>query len=200
MSLNWRQRQKQALRRQIYDTAIGLFTEQGYEGTTVRQITERLALAKGTFFNHFPSKEHVVAEWYQGITEDSLAAARRRRAASAEKAVASLFADMAKRATREPELLIAKFSLGTDPLLLDAERDQVEGIDTFVREQCATAVGRGELRADLDVDFFCGLLVAMLTGTSRSWVTARPRFDFPALIRRRITFLFDAVRPPQGEG
>ena len=200
MGLNWRQRQKQELRRQIYDTSVELFVAHGYEATTVRQITEALGLAKGTFFNHFPSKEHVVAEWYDGITQRSLAAARERSTTEAEAVddtedvIGSLFADMAAQATRVPELLIAKSSHGTHPLLVEAERAQVEGLLAFLREHCEGAVRRGGVAESLDVEAFCGLLVAVLTGTSRSWVTSDPRFDFPETIRRRVSFLFRAAR------
>ena len=194
MGLNWRQRQKQELRRQIYDTAVEHFVAHGYEATTVRQITEALGLAKGTFFNHFPSKEHVVAEWYDGITRRSLKKAHKRKTATAEEAIGSLFADMASQATQVPELLVAKSSHGTHPLLVEAERAQVEGLLGFLREQCQDAVEQGEMAADSDVDDFCALLVAVLTGTSRGWVTSDPRFDFPQVIRRRVAFLFRASR------
>ena len=36
--------------------ALALFRDQGYEATTIEQITERADVAKGTFFNYFPSK------------------------------------------------------------------------------------------------------------------------------------------------
>jgi AcrR family transcriptional regulator len=36
--------------------AVDLFTEQGYDSTTVAQITERAGVTKSTFFRHFPDK------------------------------------------------------------------------------------------------------------------------------------------------
>ena len=194
MSLNWRQRQKQELRQQIYETALDLFASQSYEAVTVQQITERLGLAKGTFFNHFPGKEHVVAQWYNTITEQSLAAAQQRISSSAEAAVCALFADLARQATGVPELLIAKSRYNTDPLLMEVERNQVKQIKAFINEQCVNAIARGELGENVEVDPFCDLLVAVLTGTSRAWVYTQPRFDFPAVIRQRIAFLFQAIR------
>src|SRR3989304_3428464 len=41
--------------------AGGLFARQGFFATTVEQITEAADVGKGTFFNYFPSKEHVLA-------------------------------------------------------------------------------------------------------------------------------------------
>ena len=45
---------KLARRDRMYEAAVTLFREQGYENTTVDQITRRAGVAKGTFFNSFP--------------------------------------------------------------------------------------------------------------------------------------------------
>lgn len=44
----------------LQDAAIALFTEQGYERTTVAEIAERAGLTERTFFNHFASKREVL--------------------------------------------------------------------------------------------------------------------------------------------
>src|SRR5271156_4502996 len=40
--------------------AGGLFTEQGYDATTVAQIAERAGVTKSTFFRHFPDKRELL--------------------------------------------------------------------------------------------------------------------------------------------
>lgn len=55
-----RERKKQQVRRQLAEAAIRLFSEQGYEGTTVAQIAAAADVATKTFFNYFPSKEDAV--------------------------------------------------------------------------------------------------------------------------------------------
>lgn len=40
--------------------AVDLFTEQGYDATTVAQIAERAGVTKSTFFRHFPDKREVL--------------------------------------------------------------------------------------------------------------------------------------------
>jgi len=40
--------------------AVDLFTEQGYDATTVAQITERAGVTKSTFFRHFSDKREVL--------------------------------------------------------------------------------------------------------------------------------------------
>jgi AcrR family transcriptional regulator len=39
-----------------------LFRDKGYTATTVEEITKRADVAKGTFFNYFPSKEALLGE------------------------------------------------------------------------------------------------------------------------------------------
>jgi AcrR family transcriptional regulator len=39
---------------------LELFSEQGYDNTTVAQIAERAGLTKSTFFRHFPDKREVL--------------------------------------------------------------------------------------------------------------------------------------------
>lgn len=191
---DWRKRQKEALRQELYAAALDLFNDQGFDDTSVQQITSRVGVAKGTFFNHFPSKEHVLEQWYHGITFDCLETARARPWQGVEDAVVSLFADMAGRAAEHPELLAAKARHGGHPLLVQAEKVQDDEIDAYMLDCCRRGQAAGELRSDLDLDFFVGAVGAMLTGTSREWVARDPRFDFAAVVHDRTRFLFRAAR------
>ncbi len=62
-----REQAKLERRERIYEAALSLFREQGYESTTVDQITRQAGLAKGTFFNYFPTKDAVLR--YLGARE-----------------------------------------------------------------------------------------------------------------------------------
>ncbi|KHK98289.1 TetR family transcriptional regulator [Microbacterium mangrovi] len=47
-------------RERMVVAAVDLFTEQGYDATTVAQIAERAGVTKSTFFRHFPDKRDVL--------------------------------------------------------------------------------------------------------------------------------------------
>lgn len=51
------QQAKEKNRDKILKIAAALFSEQGYEKTTTRDISKACGMAKGTLFNYFPSKE-----------------------------------------------------------------------------------------------------------------------------------------------
>ncbi|MGH3208142.1 MAG: TetR/AcrR family transcriptional regulator [Trebonia sp.] len=48
-------------RERLVIAAVDLFTEQGYDATTVTQIAERAGVTKSTFFRHFPDKRELLA-------------------------------------------------------------------------------------------------------------------------------------------
>ena len=60
---NRRERRRLETRERIYRAALQIFAERGYLETTVEDITESADVGKGTFFNYFPTKEHVLATY-----------------------------------------------------------------------------------------------------------------------------------------
>jgi AcrR family transcriptional regulator len=62
-----REQGKVERKERLYEAALSLFRGQGYEMTTVDQITRQAGLAKGTFFNYFPTKDAVLR--YMGARE-----------------------------------------------------------------------------------------------------------------------------------
>jgi AcrR family transcriptional regulator len=48
--------------------AVDLFTEQGYDATTVAQIVERAGVTKSTFFRHFADKREVLVAGQEALS------------------------------------------------------------------------------------------------------------------------------------
>lgn len=48
----------------IMETALKLFTERGFQGTSTAQISKEAGVATGTFFNYFPTKEDLINSLY----------------------------------------------------------------------------------------------------------------------------------------
>jgi len=55
-----RERRSAELRERLFRSALRLFAEKGFAQTTVEDITEAADVGKGTFFNYFPSKDHIL--------------------------------------------------------------------------------------------------------------------------------------------
>ncbi|MET9881428.1 TetR family transcriptional regulator [Actinacidiphila glaucinigra] len=53
-------RTRQAAMTEIYDTALRLFTEQGFEATTIDQIAREVGISRRSFFRYFGTKEDII--------------------------------------------------------------------------------------------------------------------------------------------
>src|ERR1700688_1405907 len=55
-----RQRRASEIRERLFRAALDLFAQHGFADTTVEDITNSADVGKGTFFNYFPSKDHIL--------------------------------------------------------------------------------------------------------------------------------------------
>ena len=58
-------RRGETSRAAILEAALDLFQERGYDATTMRAIAERAGASLGSSYHYFPSKEHLVLEFYR---------------------------------------------------------------------------------------------------------------------------------------
>ncbi len=56
------QRDPEATRKALMDSALRLFEEEGYDAASVQRIVDDAGLTKGAFYHHFESKEEVLHE------------------------------------------------------------------------------------------------------------------------------------------
>jgi AcrR family transcriptional regulator len=56
-------------RDRILDVALDLFTDQGFDGTSMREIAERLHMSKPAIYYHFASKEEILVALHMRLHE-----------------------------------------------------------------------------------------------------------------------------------
>jgi AcrR family transcriptional regulator len=61
-SQDWRTRRWEDTHQRIYDTALRLFQENGFDQVSVGQIAATASVSVPTFYAHYPSKEHIVMQ------------------------------------------------------------------------------------------------------------------------------------------
>ena len=187
--LGRRARRRAETRERIVRAALKLFARQGFFATTVEQITQAADVGKGTFFNYFPSKEHVLT----GFGDFQLAKIRAaleeaRDGARPIRVVARrLLLALAEMPGESPELvrsfLLVILSSGSARPLILQKLDQGRRL---LGELVAVGQRRGEIRADFERGavarhfqqmFFGGLLLWTLhPGTELTqWI--EPAFE-----------------------
>ncbi len=68
-------RQGAAARLSLYNTAIELIAERGYEATTLRDVANRAGVSVGLLYRYFPSKQAVVVHLYDELSAEYAARA-----------------------------------------------------------------------------------------------------------------------------
>jgi AcrR family transcriptional regulator len=150
--LSRRERKRNETVEKLLQAAIELFAENGFANTPVEEITERADVSKGTFFNYFPSKEHILMHFVGrqvGIIESYLEQARAGKK-SIESLLHSLAQDLTLLPGRTPELarsIMASFL--SNEQVRQVMREQIAGRGRAVLAQII-AIGqeRGEIRRD----------------------------------------------------
>ena len=59
----------EATRARLYDTAVRLIGEQGFEATTLRDVAQRAGVSAGLLYRYFPSKRSLVLALYDELSE-----------------------------------------------------------------------------------------------------------------------------------
>ena len=196
-----RERKKEETKRRIFEAAIKLFNEKGFEAATIDEIAERADVAKGTFFNYFPRKEAVLeylsGEWME-IAEEEAAAAH----LPAAERVMNLFAAAAESYGENRELTRLVLRSSMAQMCCPEPEGACDRLDQLFEQIFRDGVSRGEFRADVDAHAAFGVCGAVFIGTLLWWVgTADGRLDPMAreiglreAVRHQISLVFDGLR------
>lgn len=195
-----RERKKAEVRRRLYEAAVELFRERGFDETPVEAITGAADTSKGTFFNYFPTKEHVLAAYHDEMTGRILARMEEIPNGAVEDAVQAAMRACADWVENDREMGRAVVTrIFGNPVLLSADLQNTERFMAWFRDRVEEGVRAGELRADLDVPVMLSMLAAVLSSTMNAWVLDPEPFDLREMLRRKTRFVFDAARPPGRE-
>src|SRR5260370_10315492 len=115
-----RQRRSAEIRERLFRAALNLFAQNGFAETTVEDITNAADVGKGTFFNYFPSKDHILlafGEMQLSKLEDAIETARRINEPM-PKFLRWLGVRLTQQPTRNPQIIRALLSayLSTTPV------------------------------------------------------------------------------------
>jgi len=95
-----RQRRSAETRERLFRAALRLFADKGFAETTVADITDAADVGKGTFFNYFPSKEHILVAFSDMQLSELQATVDEMR--DKHVPMREFFRDMTLRMTQEP--------------------------------------------------------------------------------------------------
>jgi AcrR family transcriptional regulator len=167
-----RSRRSAEMRERLFRAALELFARKGLQETTVEDITEAADVGKGTFFNYFPSKEHILIAFVEmqiGKLEAAVEEAQR-----TELPMPDFLREMSVRMTEEPgrnpsvvrALLQAYLSKTPVRELIRAKQQRGHEL---MAEMIEMGQQRGEVRGDLPAGRITHVLRQTIFGTLLLW-------------------------------
>jgi AcrR family transcriptional regulator len=167
-----RERKRYETHQKLLECALRLFGQRGFINTKIEDITEAADVGKGTFFNYFPSKEHVlmhVADIQRGKYQTAVASLQQ-PGSNVYDVLRSLYFDLPKLPLSSPGLLRSLLTV----FVSDGElRSRVS--EGFARGRIALdqiiEVGqqRGQLRRDRPPEDLSIAFQRSLMGTAFMW-------------------------------
>jgi AcrR family transcriptional regulator len=189
--LSRRERKKRETRQSLMEAALRLFSERGYDATTVKDITDAADVAKGTFFNYFDTKEAILP---------AIAACR------LEQLEAALAPERGAPASPTARIKLALRLVAEDPLcekelahqLFAAmmHRREVEpghALRDLLVAQVQQAQGAGEIRGELDPVYLAGVIRSLFFQRLALWHYGHRPAPLPELIDGSVDLLMEGA-------
>jgi AcrR family transcriptional regulator len=167
-----RQRRSAEIRERLFRAALDLFGRKGFAETTVEDITEAADVGKGTFFNYFPSKDHILlafGEMQLAKLEAAIETARRTNQPMPEF-LRGLGARMTQEPVRNPAIMRALLQayLSTTPVrqgMIDLQKKML----ALHTQMIQLGQERGEIRNDLPASEIALVFRQTIFGTLLVW-------------------------------
>jgi AcrR family transcriptional regulator len=167
-----RERHRTETRDRLFRAALELFAERGFLETTVEDITESADVGKGTFFNYFPTKEHILAEF--GGQRTAAVERALERAKSTDHPVLRVIGELASDAAGQSKLnaglLRAIFAAHASCAPVRAElRKRTQISRRMLAEMFRIGQERGEIRRDISANDLARMVQTTFMGLTMSW-------------------------------
>lgn len=171
-SADRRTRRSAETRERLFLAAVRLFGEKGYAETTVEDITNAADLGKGTFFNYFPSKEHLLiafSEMQLGKLERFVEIAR-----NGKEPMRAFFRTMSQEMTagpaKTPEVVRALLQANlSSTSVRNVMREKNSRGEFLLSQLVQIGQERGEFRRDVSALEMARVFRQMTFGTLLLW-------------------------------
>jgi AcrR family transcriptional regulator len=167
-----RQRRSAETRERLFRAALRLFAEKGFAETTVEDITNAADVGKGTFFNYFPSKEHILIAFSDMQLSKLQATVDELR--DTHEPMRTFFRDMTLRMTQEPAKApdvvraILQANL-TSSSVRSVMRERSARSEALLTQLVQIGQERGEFRQDVPAQELAQVFRQTIFGTLLMW-------------------------------
>ncbi|MGC5166783.1 TetR family transcriptional regulator [Luteimicrobium sp. DT211] len=187
-----------ARRRQIIDAAIALYAEQGYRGTSLRDVAARAGLSHPGLLHHFPTMEALllaVLEHRDAEDTERFALAEHHGVESLRRLVDLAAWNQARPGIVELFVVLSAEATAPDHPAHDYFVARYDLAVSSATEALTVARDRGELRDGVDPAVAGHRIIALMDGLQVQWLYRRDAVDMAAELRDAIDGLLRTPLP-----
>jgi len=191
----------QETKRSLFNTALKLFSQYGYDNVTVDEITGIVGVSKGTFYNHFASKESVLMEQFKQIDDhyDKVLGRLPKTATAKEKIIA--FSDAMTRYCAEvcgiEVMKIVYSSQISNSRTIKIINNEDRQLYYYLNDIIKTGRKTGEFVCKTSDRYLLELLARTARGVIYDWcLYGNEEFDIVAEGRKNYIFLYERFCTP----
>jgi len=182
------------VRERLFNVCLEGFRQHGFEQVPISRITAEAGVAKGTFFNHFATKDHVLAEWLHRSIDQAMASVAESRLAGGD-AILSLFLAIADQFGEDR--VLASATILRIPMLpapateLPHEEERLRG---WIQDRLGEALPLRVPLCEPGHPVLSALLTWALRGALEDWVRSGAGSTRPlrAALREKGVFLLES--------
>jgi AcrR family transcriptional regulator len=194
--VNRRSRRRAEIREKLFQAALSLIMRRGLQQTTISDITDAADVGKGTFFNYFPTKEHVLAEFYHrhGERLEERLQAVRQGHESALTALETMMKRLSEESAKSPAL-VRSFWLAvvSSDDVVRLVMEQLDVNNRRIEELCAIGQQQGDLRCDWSAGDLARAIRDFGFGSALFWALRPGHQPLDALLLHNL----DLIRAPR---
>lgn len=171
--------QKEATREHLFTQAMRLFKERGYEAVAVEDIVREAAVARGTFYFHFPKKDDVLLELIARSDAAILARMTAARKGKSIRAVLRATTDGFAESWRDRRAILPHAGAVALRRIAEVEHERDrQPLRLELVKHVAAAIAAGELRASLPAQMLADVFLLDVFAALMAWArTGQPSLD-----------------------
>jgi AcrR family transcriptional regulator len=189
-----RETKKKQTKEAIMKHAIKLFKQKGYENVTVEEITTACGIAKGTFFNYFPKKEHIllhITDTYMDLLNDIVL---RHKEGTIKDRITHIFDDLLQIYLKHSDLL----RLTLEETMRSAIRSETEStnIKRF-QETLSSLIEKEKENSSFlkrrESDMVASILVGIFFHTLINWPSDLDKEKMMDMIQQQLDIVWEGI-------
>ncbi|MCC7576204.1 MAG: TetR/AcrR family transcriptional regulator [Methanomethylovorans sp.] len=199
-NMSLREKKKIETKNRIFEVSGKLFKEKGFESTTIDEITKEAGIAKGTFFNYFPTKESLVfyfaeqkAELIYDLTEKE--AVKHLHTKERMKKFLVALAESYEKDKDLTKLLFFEYRryIENSRNAPDKERNPHYRLINVLLGLLQEGIEKREVKESIDTRMAAETLNAVYFHTLMMWLKSENELSFSRNISAKIDLLFEGI-------